>query len=148
MWKRIYTDPLTGIGNRRAFDRAIRRNKKHMTDFSVIMIDIDNFKNVNDTFGHAEGDVVLSVLGSILLERKENRKIMPFRYGGEEFAILISGDYVPVGREIAESLRYQIECHKWDKDLFITISAGFAPTVEEADKNLYIAKKNGKNQVV
>lgn len=146
--KRLYTDALTLVRNRRAFDLALKRNIRTQTDYAVIMMDIDDFKKVNDTFGHEEGDNVLRKLGSILLEREEPRKIVPYRYGGEEFAILVYDNYISKGKEIAESLRYQFECQIWEKEGRLTISGGFAPTVDQADKNLYIAKNNGKNQVV
>lgn len=146
--KRIYKDSLTGVKNRRAFDHAIKINTNKRTKYSVIMIDIDDFKKINDTYGHAEGDLVLRRIGSIILERSEDRKIIPYRYGGEEFAILIYDNYVSKGRDIAESLRHQIESQKWESGYKITISAGYARSVEKADKNLYKAKNNGKNQVV
>lgn len=142
------TDVLTGVKNRRAFDRAIKKNTKTNKKYSVIMIDIDDFKKVNDSFGHAEGDLVLRKLGSIMLERAEDRRIVPYRYGGEEFSILIYDIYIDKTKDIAESLRYQIECQKWEKVQQITISAGFGDSVIQADKNLYIAKAKGKNQVI
>lgn len=145
---RLDTDVLTGIGNRRAFDRALKRNLKKQIDYSIIMIDIDDFKLVNDTYGHAEGDSVLQKIGAIFKEREEDKRIMPYRYGGEEFSFIIYGNEILKGKEIAESLRYQIECHKWEKVDKITISAGFGTTVNDADLNLYKAKHNGKNQVI
>lgn len=144
----MYTDGLTGVYNRRAFDKRIKKNNQLLKNYSVIMIDIDDFKKVNDTFGHSEGDIVLQKIGLILLNRSEPRKIVPYRYGGEEFAILIYDDNLSKSVEIAESLRYQIECQNWNKMNKITISAGVAKTVDKADENLYIAKNNGKNQVV
>ncbi|MDK2981373.1 MAG: two-component system, cell cycle response regulator [Chloroflexota bacterium] len=158
-------DDLTMILNRRFGMRRIReefsRSARHGSPMSVMMIDIDHFKNFNDTFGHNAGDAVLKVVASILNANLRTED-MVCRYGGEEFLLLLSGAGMNDSAVIAERIRRVIETEeiKWGgSKLSISVSIGVAtyPIVrasvcEElityADKALYVAKEAGRNQVI
>ena len=158
-------DDLTLILNRRFGMRRLReefsRSARHGSPMSVLMIDIDHFKNFNDTFGHDAGDAVLKVVASILNSNLRTED-MVCRYGGEEFLLLLSGAGMNDSAVIGERIRRVIEAEqiKWaGSSLSIAVSIGVAtyPIVrasvcEElityADKALYVAKESGRNQVV
>ncbi|WPM31577.1 diguanylate cyclase [Hydrogenobacter sp. T-2] len=151
-------DQLTGIFNRRAlihdFERLLFQAKRYQTPFSLVILDIDNFKKLNDTYGHLVGDRVLKEMVKEI--RRILRKSDIFgRWGGEEFLVLLpmtSEPYAP-----AEKIRQAVESHKFFGNLKITISLG-ATTYREgdtmdsmisrADEALYQAKQQGKNRVV
>jgi diguanylate cyclase (GGDEF)-like protein/PAS domain S-box-containing protein len=153
------TDILTGAYNRTLFDEIIKREiervNRYSKPLSVIMFDIDHFKQVNDTFGHNAGDSVLKKIASLV--RRIMRKIDYFmRWGGEEF-IVISGE---TDREqaytLAERIRKRIENYKFDHIDQITVSCGVAEYREEdtenslikrADDAMYEAKRKGRNRV-
>lgn len=147
-------DALTGVNNRRAFNRQLAHRKYSGKPYSIIMIDIDNFKHVNDTYGHAKGDEVLARLGSILKSIKCSSYI-PFRYGGEEFAVFSTSDNLNEVVNKAEHIRRTMESQVWEGiDDSITISLGVASQYEKkndvtqyADENLYYSKQHGKNVV-
>jgi len=156
-----YLDGLTGIFNRRFFElrinEEIERARRYETNMSVIMADIDQFKQLNDEFGHLLGDEVLRQVSSIF--HQQVRKIdVVCRYGGEEFALLLTQTSVEQGFAVAEKLRKVIE--KWQfpgVPRAITISAGVAAfpahgrnrdeLVRAADSGLYQAKQAGRNRV-
>ncbi len=157
-------DPLTGLRNRRSFERTLseffRDFKKFGYPFSVIMLDLDNFKNINDTYGHLVGDRVLKEIGNIL-RNYLRAKDVPARTGGEEFTIILPGITREEALMVAERLRkvianYTIE-HE-DRKISPTASFGVAEMNEDiespedllkmADENLYKAKRQGKNAVV
>ncbi len=147
-------DALTQLFTRKAFNKRLERSLKTNEEIAIIMIDIDNFKNVNDTYGHLSGDAVLHRLGEIIgHEVKSDCKA--YRYGGEEFTIMISKEAVKDCDVIAERIRHSMEIEKWDFDpnLTITISLGIAKgtctseVLKKADDNLYQAKHSGKNMV-
>ena len=157
-------DPLTGLRNRRSFERALseffRDFKKFGYPFSVVMIDLDNFKRINDTYGHLAGDKVLKEIGNIL-RNYLRAKDVPARTGGEEFTIILPGITREEALMVAERLRkvianYTVE-HE-DKKINPTASFGVAEVNEQvdtpedllrlADENLYKAKRRGKNTVV
>ena len=160
--KEATIDFLTQVANRASFDRALsdmvndfyRRNYP----FALIMIDIDNFKKINDTYGHQAGDYVLRELAKVLKSQLRARDIIA-RYGGEEFAIILPGVTFSQALRVAERLRRSIEKHLFkykDVQIPVTISLGLAmmrdgldetAIVEKADKALYLAKRSGKNQV-
>ena len=105
------TDDLTGISNRRAFDdvlsREIERSKRFGSDLGLVLIDLDDFKVVNDTYGHPQGDVVLRAVASVL--RESSREIdHPARYGGEELAVVLPGTDLEGAFNRAERVREQI----------------------------------------
>jgi diguanylate cyclase (GGDEF)-like protein len=163
MYNAALRDPLTQIYNRRHFDEQLLSefsySQRHGTALSLIMMDLDNFKQVNDTYGHLAGDAVLISLGQILSKsiRKED---LYARYGGEEFALLCRGINGPVAFSIANRIRRQVEESRLIPDLpslQITLSAGVASypepyigspekLVEAADRALYQAKALGKNR--
>jgi diguanylate cyclase (GGDEF)-like protein len=157
------TDSLTGLYNRRGlfeighieFTRTCRLERP----FSVIMIDIDHFKRVNDQYGHPAGDQVLQFFASELLNTARGTDIVG-RYGGEEFAIFLSGSDGKAAMELAERLRTLIEKTPFyveGKEIRMTISLGVTeynennPNLEtlvaRADQALYVAKHKGRNRV-
>ncbi|WP_051195086.1 GGDEF domain-containing protein [Pseudobutyrivibrio ruminis] len=147
-------DSLTGLYNRAVFNHNITRVKKSKVPYGIIMIDIDDFKRVNDTYGHPTGDLVLKRLGMILL-KEASPDVKAYRYGGEEFTILVEKNALLQIENIAEHIRYYMEIQAWDFDtnLTITVSLGCATgsepvdVVKIADDNLYTSKTRGKNQV-
>jgi diguanylate cyclase (GGDEF)-like protein len=157
-----YLDGLTGIFNRRYFElrvaEEIERARRFETGMAVIMVDIDQFKYLNDEFGHILGDEVLRQVSSIF--HQQLRKIdVVCRYGGEEFAILLSQTNPQHALNVAEKLRSLVE--RWQfpgVPRSVTISAGAASypehgttrddLVKAADAGLYMAKQAGRNQVL
>ena len=160
------TDELTGLANNRAFRDAAQKEAARAARFShplsLLMLDIDDFKKVNDTHGHLQGDEVLRRIGSIL--RAESRGIdEPARYGGEEFAVALPETGSEGAVEVAERIRVRIEAEQVpfigrDGMMRITASLGVASIpdsassvqalVAAADAALYAAKRGGKNRVV
>lgn len=154
---------LTKVYNRNYFEqeipKEIEKAKRYNYPISVIMIDIDNFKNINDTYGHIIGDMVLNeVAGTI---KKSIRKVdIPIRYGGEEFLIIAPHTDSKGAYRIAERIRKNIQNNTiriGEFTINITVSLGvtqldpkrkFEDTIKIADKALYIAKKEGKNKTV
>jgi diguanylate cyclase (GGDEF)-like protein len=133
---------------------------KKAKGFSIIMMDLDFFKNINDTYGHACGDAVLQHVAQIILKSIRSADVAA-RYGGEEFVVLVSKPGKKVVLEIAERIRATIEASKVSyKDVLleITISCGvacynrkkdFSPhiMIERADKALYKSKQDGRNRI-
>ena len=148
-------DGLTQLLSRKVFNKSLEKSGKSPNEYAVVMIDIDNFKNINDTYGHIAGDTVLQRLGQII-SREMKQDCKAFRYGGEEFTLLLRKSAVAETEIIAERIRRSMEIEKWDfdPDLSITISIGIAKGVgssdvlKRADDNLYQAKRNGKNLVI
>ena len=153
------TDPLTGAYNRRYFlerlDIEIERGKRTNSKFSVIMLDIDNFKSINDKFGHNAGDLVLKSLSETIKSRI--RKIDIFaRWGGEEFVILLPETTPQKASILAEDLRVRLNYLEIEDIKGITVSCGIAGSrqwdsvdslIERADNLMYEAKAVGKNCV-
>ncbi len=157
-------DFLTGLYNVRALDEMFNKQIKIMEHqneiLSVLMIDIDLFKKVNDTYGHADGDLVLQKLSSILKKSARSFDIVA-RKGGEEFAILLLNCPLETALEIAEKIRYSVENTKFpisnENEINITISIGAAELpgtvtshnelLYQADSALYQAKRSGRNRV-
>jgi two-component system, cell cycle response regulator len=160
------TDPLTGLFNRRYFERRLRQEtahaQRHKRPFAIVMIDLDNFKKVNDTFGHEEGDRVLrhvaeSVSGAL---REDD---VACRFGGEELVLLLRGTDAPAARVVANRLRATLAAKPValgpaSEALQVTFSAGVAAADERngfavedvlgrADAALYRAKRAGRNRV-
>lgn len=156
---KAYKDGLTGVYNRNQFDEKLKdefeRNSRYNNSFCVALIDIDHFKNFNDTYGHLVGDKVLILLAQTL--DKKVRHIDTFcRWGGEEFAILFPETGLEKGKLICEKLRKTVEQLQQDDIEPITISIGVTfhkegDTIEKmfsrCDEALYEAKKSGRNQV-
>lgn len=163
MQELVNQDGLTGALNRRAFDERInflhnfslRHRQKKEAVSSLIMFDIDNFKQINDEFGHQEGDQILINLTKVL--KRSIRGIdQLYRYGGEEFVVIVNGADTFKATELAEKLRYILETSNISNSTKITASFGIAelqalesPTrwVDRADKAMYRAKRAGKNKV-
>lgn len=158
------TDPLTGLSNRRAFFEfghlEIEEFKRYGHDLTLIMIDIDRFKDVNDAYGHAVGDEVLKNI-ALLLQETTRSSDLAARVGGEEFAILLSHTTIQDGENIAEKLREKMQALTIkvnDLEISFTASFGLATFTQDcqsldtllalADKALYIAKESGRNRVV
>ncbi len=158
-------DPLTGIPNRRMLEHDIdyygKIAKRYGKTFSLIMIDLDNFKHVNDTYGHAVGDQVLRKLAKLVKEKVRDTDTV-YRYGGEEFAVLCPETTKEGAYQLAERIREAVRDTKFwierDKYLYMTISLGVATFPEDtenvedllavADISLYRAKSEGKNKTV
>lgn len=149
------TDALTGLANRRTFDLVLNEQIQNRTPFSLIFLDIDFFKKVNDTFGHLVGDDVLRFLSRIMKELTRDGDLC-FRYGGEEFAIIVPyGDH-DTAIDIAERLRMEIESTESPTGEAITISLGIATYPEHgqdskemisaADEAMYTSKSEGRNK--
>lgn len=158
------TDGLTGLSTRRAFkeegDRFVALARRHRTPLSAIAFDIDHFKHVNDTYGHAMGDLVLKSISAIALDTPRDSDLVG-RLGGEEFAILLPGADLASALAVAEKLRRTIETSEFagtEPPLCVTSSFGVTsldPDIDDltglmvkADQALYRAKKNGRNCIV
>ncbi|MDC7125412.1 MAG: GGDEF domain-containing protein, partial [Spirochaetales bacterium] len=153
------TDPLTGLFNRRAFmtylHYEISRKKRYNSPVSIVIIDIDHFKRVNDLYGHDAGDEVLKTL-SELLQQNCRRSDRICRWGGEEFLLLLPETTARNANILAEKLRRLLEKTKQSIPEYITSSFGiaelndredFSQWFERADAALYKSKSNGRNQV-
>jgi len=159
-------DDLTGLHVRRYFEVRCQEEFVHMGEhdntLSLLMIDIDHFKRINDTYGHLQGDEVLRQIGRLLLNEIRSNEDLAVRYGGEEFLILLCNTNMSQAQTIAERIR--IACEQQDfftesgETLKVTLSVGIACSypkhplpcehlLEKADKMLYSAKQNGRNQV-
>jgi diguanylate cyclase (GGDEF)-like protein len=158
------TDVLTGLVNRRQFnsqlDAEIARAKRYRGPLSLALFDIDDFKKVNDFYGHPTGDRILQELG-LLISNNVRESDISARYGGEEFALILPETGQIDAYELLERLRAMIERTVFclpDNPMTVTISVGVAQLdaeeaksyelIEKADAALYQAKKQGKNQVV
>lgn len=155
-------DPLTRVGNRTAMDETLARVKnlfeRHRTPVTVIMIDLDHFKVINDTLGHSEGDKVLCRVANELQARLRPTDTL-YRYGGEEFLVVAENTSLSQASFLAEGIRQRIASHASDKqqaEADLTVSVGVAQLrvgestdsmVDRADKALYKAKSMGRNWV-
>ncbi|MGM8365894.1 sensor domain-containing diguanylate cyclase [Virgibacillus sp. W0181] len=151
------TDPLTNLANRRTMDNYLETWTENDMDYSLILLDIDHFKRVNDTYGHSVGDDVLKYLAKEMKKAVRKEDIC-CRYGGEEFVILLPETEISDAWYIAEKLRIKLEAINSPSGKPITISAGIAnnpvhaQTTDEiiqfADEALYKAKQTGRNKSV
>jgi len=160
------TDELTGLFNRRHFTERLKeefaRSKRYQMDLACVMFDIDNFKKINDQWGHQTGDKVLKELGA-LLKRSHRTHDLAARYGGEEFILILCQTDHRGAMQFAEQLRKNVQDHPFSsvtgQPFPVTISIGVgsfpAPDVTQpddlvrvADGALYQAKRTGKNRVV
>ncbi|HET6879082.1 MAG TPA: GGDEF domain-containing protein [Pirellulales bacterium] len=155
------TDILTGLANRRAFTEDLERRfeqwRRHKVPLSLIMLDIDHFKSINDRFTHAGGDTALRHIGEVLRGALRQMDIAA-RYGGEEFALILPGTKLPDAINVAERLRATIAAKGFEYDdlvVPITGSLGLATAdasdtaatlIERADQALYAAKQGGRNR--
>ncbi len=163
------TDPLMGIHNRRYLDlrlaEEIERAHRYNFPLCILLLDIDHFKNINDTYGHYIGDLVLKSLGHLLLKNVRKTDIVA-RYGGEEISVIAPHTSVPTAADLAERLRQVVETsvmvpadEQEDRPaVTITVSIGVAgldrqivdrqSLIERTDEALYRAKQEGRNRVV
>lgn len=156
-------DQLTGLYNRGAFDTSMKRevdlSTRQHSPLSLIVLDIDHFKTINDSYGHSSGDKALKALAECILDTMRQSDIA-FRYGGEEFTLVLSNTALESATLVAERIRIavsQLTCNDGKRDFAYTISVGVAELqqgedsyqlFERADKALYKAKKSGRNQTV
>ena len=162
-----WLDGLTGVPNRRRFDDVLgaewKRAQRTGAPLSLIMVDIDHFKEFNDHYGHGAGDICLRRVAATLAASVTRAGDLAARYGGEEFVLLMPGTDIDGARLLAEQLRSSIEAQRIPHErsstsCWVTMSAGYASLIpsqdgdalmllEEADQMLYYAKKSGRNRV-
>jgi len=157
------TDPLTNLNNRRYFFEAARREleraRRYQNSLSMIMLDIDHFKRVNDTYGHLAGDRILVAVAARCKEKLREVDLSA-RYGGEEFVFLLPETDLEGARQVAERLRAEVNdapIDAGDKKISISVSLGVAELDEEcvdlqalvrrADQALYVTKDTGRGKV-
>jgi len=158
------TDPLTGLYNRRAFEDCLQHtiglNRLFGYPATMMLIDIDHFKQVNDTYGHAVGDVVLKAVAEQIVRVCKRRSDFAARYGGEEFAVILRETTLREAQRIAQQLAEQIRRHAIPipdaEPIRVTVSIGVSElgdheSAEEwfrrTDAQLYQAKQAGRNRV-
>ncbi len=162
-----FIDGLTGIPNRRRFDQAMdiewRRANRYGIQLSLAMVDVDFFKQYNDTYGHGAGDEVLRQIANVMLQVINRSGELVARYGGEEFVLLLPEIAPDEAVRIAERIRHAVETLELRHEQssvapFVTISVGgislmpsmnstIAEILELADNQLYLAKRAGRNSV-
>ena len=158
-----FVDPLTEIANRRAFEDALKREHSRMlrngSSLSLVYIDVDHFKSLNDTLGHPRGDVCLKMIANELRQCAKRPADLSARIGGEEFAILLPETDVAGAIQVAESAKKAVENLHLEnpgspRSPFLTISLGVASSngdpsnlIRMADQALYAAKQAGRNRV-
>ena len=156
---KVFLDELTTIYNRAYFNKVllecIEKYQQNSQLFSIIMLDIDNFKNFNDTYGHQIGDEVLKGLASIIQQNTRETDIFA-RWGGEEFVQILPNTDIKGAMKVAQNLRKIVQEHIFIDNLRVTCSFGVAEfkggdnqesILIRADEALYLAKTNGRNQV-
>lgn len=157
-----FMDGLTGIANRRTFDEYIHRSWTEEKQLSLIMIDIDQFKKFNDTYGHQKGDDCIKRVAGALTKTLRRSHDFVARYGGEEFVVVVSEADEISAMFVAEQLRHNVESLRIPHSTSevshsVTISLGICHAsaaeniedlIEKADQALYLAKRSGRNQVM
>jgi diguanylate cyclase (GGDEF)-like protein len=160
---RAQLDGLTGLWNRSYFDARladeVSRGARHGRPFSLAIVDCDHFKSINDTFGHPAGDAVLQGLAKILRHECRQADIV-CRFGGEEFVVLMPDTRPVDAAAVSERIRQAIEQTVWPRHPERRVTASFGVVgvdgtctltpqawLEEADRNLYISKRGGRNKV-
>ncbi|MHC8306537.1 GGDEF domain-containing protein [Pseudomonas sp. PB3P13] len=155
-------DPLTDTGNRIAMDQTLQReiemSRRHLQPLSLLMLDIDHFKHINDTHGHSAGDDVLKAVAASIKSQLRNVD-MVFRFGGEEFLILLSNTGRDAAAMVGERLRFAAQAQKYSADgntIELTVSLGCSTLLpgessesllRRADSALYVAKREGRNRL-
>ena len=169
----VYKDELTGLYNRRGFkDEATpflkesnsfkkfpeKRKTLIIKNFSLILFDIDNFKKINDTYGHPAGDMVIQFVSQIIEDRVRELDLVA-RWGGEEIIVGLPGANLDDAFKIADDIREKISktsLKYGDKEIRLTLSGGISSSgrdklemlIQKADEALYEAKNSGKNKIV
>ncbi|XVU29134.1 diguanylate cyclase [Actinoplanes sp. CA-054009] len=155
--REIVTDDLTGLANRRGFHAYLTKRHDAELDYAVMMIDVDRFKQVNDTFGHEVGDRVLARIAGILGAAVRVGDLAA-RLGGDEFAVILAGVRPEVARARAATVLDAVRGHRWDElapGLAVEVSIGLhhgshrelPELLGDADRNLYAAKHDGRGRV-
>ena len=152
-------DALTGLNNRRAFEHSLAQElalvDRRSTPLSLVIVDVDHFKTINDTHGHAAGDTVLQTIAERLTQCARAIDVVA-RIGGEEFAVILPNTDAASARGVAERMRAAVENEAWLTNP-LTISLGIATLLKHetasslfvrADKAMYAAKEGGRNRVV
>jgi diguanylate cyclase (GGDEF)-like protein len=157
-WVRQATiDALTNCKNRRAFDADIAALMNDHQPFALALVDIDNFKSINDTWGHLSGDIVLRNVAREGLKVMQPHGISLYRYGGEEFAVIFPETHIENSQDYLEEWRSNVANRGWREDgLVVTFSAGLGEwhmepleqLVTGVDEALYQAKQQGKNRIL
>lgn len=153
-------DPLTGIYNRAQLNllltQKVEQTYRERSTFSILFIDLDHFKAINDQYGHLEGDRVLIEFAALTRDSLRNSDLF-CRWGGEEFIIILDKADLDTAYTIAEKLRHTIRQHDFGLNTSITLSIGISEydhaltigdTIKAADTAMYLAKKRGRNQTV
>ncbi|MFP2241300.1 diguanylate cyclase domain-containing protein [Pseudescherichia vulneris] len=150
-------DALTGCKNRRAFDSEVAALINDNQPFALSMVDIDNFKSINDTWGHLSGDIVLRNVAREGIQVLQPHGVSLYRYGGEEFAVVFTEDSLPGAIDLMEEWRQKVAQRSWrEQGLHVTFSGGFSEwsmepldqLINTVDEALYKAKQQGKNQIL
>jgi diguanylate cyclase (GGDEF)-like protein len=161
--RQAVTDELTGLANRRSFlarlDAEVVRSRRSGSPLGIVLADLDDFKRVNDTYGHAAGDTALRSFAAIV--HSNSRDVdLPVRLGGEEFAVLLPDTDLEGAAQLAERIRESLEVASIDHEgASISLTASFGVScfpstasaenlLADADRRLYDAKRRGKNTVV
>lgn len=152
-------DPLTGIRNRRAFDEkiedVIRLQQRVKTKVSLLLLDLDHFKTINDTYGHAEGDEILIRITEIIKLRIRTTDHV-YRLGGEEFVVMVERADIHAAAKLAEQFRTLVEACELKYEHPVTVSIGVAEYADgesadswlrRADQAMFEGKRSGRNQV-
>ena len=161
--EKAHRDPVTGVNNRTAMDSALEQEinlaKRHAVPLSMIIFDLDRFKQINDTYGHIAGDALLKRVAQCMSDCVRGSDVI-YRYGGEEFVVLLRNTKKPGAKLLAERIRKAIETMHFNFEelkIKITISAGLSSFrkkdtvksfLERCDQALYEAKQSGRNCVV
>jgi diguanylate cyclase (GGDEF)-like protein len=153
------TDALSGLANRRGFDvralRVLAAARRLERPVSVVLFDLDHFKTLNDTYGHASGDEVIRTFADILGKLSPRGSVLG-RIGGEEFAVLVAGEEAKGAQDLAEAVRCAASQPRCDPHPSFTVSAGVAlvrtseslsEAIRRADSALYRAKREGRDRV-
>lgn len=158
--QRIYsTDPLTQVGNRIKLedeaDKWIEFCSRHGLNLSLVLVDIDNLKQINDQYGHLVGDVILYEMAQIMFTQLRKNDVC-VRWGGDEFILLLPYTSVDEGKVLCERIRLAISEHEFNIEIYITCSFGISGMnkgcnlehlIQQADVSMYAAKKHGKNNI-
>ena len=159
--QRIYaTDPLTQVGNRIKLEDEAKRwiafCDRHQMPLSLVLVDVDDMKLINDRYGHLIGDVILYEIAQIMYTQLRKNDVCT-RWGGDEFVLLLPKTDVSQARILTERIRRKILVHEFNIDIDITCSCGIAgikkgydlgQLIKQADVAMYMAKKAGKNSIV
>ncbi len=160
--EKAYIDPLTGVNNRAAFDKSIEQemefSARHKHNLTLMMLDLDKFKDINDNYGHTVGDAILRSFADSIMKCLRRSDIL-FRYGGEEFSVLLRNTGTEGASLLAERMRKNVEEMEFEYNkikIKTTVSIGLTQMqegesiidfIERADELLYSAKNNGRNRV-